>query len=166
MTCAEGCQAANETSGLWTCAYKKGAGEVVLEMEEPKCSSVAGSLDDPSTGVSHDGYDIPSQNGWAVFRPSSYESSGNMLATSARCLSSGELVSKAQIAGSSGSQMPCSDTLTPSGVSVNPSCGGPSLGDTYMVFCAEGCQAVSNDTSTLTCACDRCANPLLFFLRH
>ena len=31
---------------------------------------------------------------------------------------------------------------------MNSSCGGASIGDTCMVFCAEGYQAVSNDTST------------------
>ena len=29
-----------------------------------------------------------------------------------------------------------------------------------MVFCADWYQVVSNDTSTLTCACDRCDNSL------
>ena len=48
--------------------------------------------------------------------------------------------------------MLCSGTLTQSGVGVNSSCGGTSIGDTCMVFCAEGHQAVSHDTSTLTCA--------------
>ena len=56
----EGCQAANGTSGVWTCACKKVAGEVVLDVEVSKCSSVAGLRHDPSMGVSHDGYDIPS----------------------------------------------------------------------------------------------------------
>ena len=50
------------------------------------------------------------------------------------------------------SQMLCSDTLTHSGVGVNSSCGGATVGDTCMVFCAEGYQAVSYDTSILTCA--------------
>ena len=50
------------------------------------------------------------------------------------------------------SQMLCSDTLIHSGVGVNSTCGGASIGDTCMVFCAEGYQAVSNDTSILTCA--------------
>ena len=86
--------------------YKKVAGELVLEMGVQKCSSVAGSLDDPSTGVSHGGYDIPSQNSCG------YEAGGSMSATSARCLSSGEFVSKAQIASSSCSQMLGFDTLT------------------------------------------------------
>ena len=46
----------------------------------------------------------------------------------------------------------CSDTLTQSGVGVNSSCGGASIGDTCVVFFAEG--------YPLTCACDRCDNPL------
>ena len=85
-TFVEGCQAATEISGIWTCAYKKVAGEVVMEVGVPKCLTVAGSLDDPPTGVSHHGSDLPSQNGCAALRPSSYESSGGMSATSARCL--------------------------------------------------------------------------------
>ena len=120
---------------------------------------MAGLLDDPSTGVSHDGYDLPSQNDCAAPRPSSYESSGSMSATSARCFSSGEFVSKAPIAGSSDSQMLSSHTLTQSGVGVNSRCRGTSIGDTCTVFCAEGYQAVSKETSALTCVCDRCANP-------
>ena len=52
-----------------------------------------------------------------------------------------------------------SHTLTQSGVGVNSSCRGTSVGDTCTVFCAEGYQAVSNETSALTCVCDRCANP-------
>ena len=43
-TYVEGCQAANETSGIWLCAYKKVEGEVVLQVEMLKCSSVAGPL--------------------------------------------------------------------------------------------------------------------------
>ena len=83
-----------------------------------------------------------------------------MSATSVRCLSSGEFVSEAQIACSSCSQMLGSDTLRPSGVGLNSSCGGVSIGDVCMVFCAEGYQAVSNETSTLTCTCDRRDNSL------
>ena len=62
------------------------------------------------------------------------------------------------MAGSSGSQMLCSDTLMPR--SVKLSCEGAFIGDTCMVFCAEGHQAVSNETLTVTYACDRRANPL------
>ena len=53
VTYVEGCQAAKETSGIWTCAYEIVAGEMVLEVEAPKCLSVVCSLDDPSTGVGH-----------------------------------------------------------------------------------------------------------------
>ena len=49
-------------------------------------------------------------------------------------------------------QMLGSDTLIQSGVGVNSTCGGASIGDTCMVICAEGYQAVSNDISILTCA--------------
>ena len=120
----EGCQAADETSGIWKCAFKKVDGEVVLEVAVLECSSVAGPL------------------GGVAPLPSSYESSGSMLATSARCLSSGEFVSKAQRAGSSGSQMLCSDTLRQSGAAcMSLSCGGAFISDTCMVFCAEGYQA-------------------------
>ena len=38
-TYVEGCQAANETSGIWICEYEKVEGEVVLEVEILKCSS-------------------------------------------------------------------------------------------------------------------------------
>ena len=41
-TYVEGCQAADDTGGIWVCAYKKVEGEVVLEVEILKCSSVAG----------------------------------------------------------------------------------------------------------------------------
>ena len=54
----EGCQAADETSGIWICANKKVEGEVVLDVEILKCSSVAGPL------------------GGAAPLPSSYESTG------------------------------------------------------------------------------------------
>ena len=123
-------------SGMWICVFLQSEAEVVLDVGVLKCSSVAGPL------------------GGAAPFPSSYESSG------ARCPSSLEFVSKAQMAGSSGSQMLCSDTLRQSGVRMNSSCGGAFLSDTYMEFCAEECRAVSNETSTLTRACDRCAKPL------
>ena len=49
-------------------------------------------------------------------------------------------------------QMLGSDTLIQSGVGVNSTCGGAPIGDTCLVFVAEGYHAVSNDTSILTCA--------------
>ena len=52
------------------------------------------------------------------------------------------------------------DTLRPSGVGVNSSCGGASIGNTCMVFCVEGYQAVSNDTSIFTCAYNSSDNPV------
>ena len=134
---------------MWTCVY-------ILEVEVPKCLSVVCSLDDPSTGVSHEGHDLPSQGSCVARRPASYEADGTISTTSVRCLSSGELVSKAQIACSSCSQMLGFDTLIPSGVGLNSSCGGASTDDTCPVFCAEGYQAVSNHTSSLMCAYDRC----------
>ena len=131
----------------------------------PKCLSVVCSLDDPSAGVSHDGRNIPSQGSCVDPRPASYEADGSMSATSSRCLSSGEFVSDAQTASPSCPQMLGSDTLIPSGVGLDSrSCGGASIGDTCRVFCAEGYQAVSNETSSLTCAYDRCDNhPCLSF---
>ena len=84
--------------------------------------------------------------------PMKYEADVNISTTSLRCRSSGEFVSDAQTVPPSCLQMLCSDTLTQSGVGVNSSCGGVSVGDTCTVFCAEGYQAVSNGTSTLTCA--------------
>ena len=73
---------------------------------------------------------------------------GNISATSLRCRSSGEFVP----------QMLGSDTLIQSGFGVNSTCGCASIGDTCPVFCAEGFQAVSNDTSILTCAYNSCDN--------
>ena len=51
-----------------------------------------------------------------------------------------------------------SDTLIQRGVGVNWPCGGASIGGTCMVFCAEVYQAVSNDTSILTCSYDSSDN--------
>ena len=146
VTCAEGYQAANETGGILTCAYDEVAGDVVLEVAVPECLSVVCSLDDPSTGVSHECRDIPYQGSCVLAQ--------RVVKTSLRCLSSGEFVSESP----SCSPMLCSDTLTQSGVGVNSSCGGASIGDTCMVFCAEGYQAVPNDTSTWTCACNSSDN--------
>ena len=145
-TCVEGYQAPNETSGTLTCAYDEVAGDVVLEVAVPKCLSVVCSLDDPSI-VSHECRDIPYQGSCVAICTEGYEADGSISTTSL-----GEFVSDAQTVSPSCSQMLCSDTLTQSGVGVNSSCGGASIGDTSMVFCTEGYQAVSNDTSTLTCA--------------
>ena len=71
-------------------------------------------------------------------RPVEYAADGNISTTSLRCRSSGELFSEAQTAHPSRPQMLGSDTLI------------ASIGDTCMVVCAEGYQAVSNDTSILT----------------
>ena len=117
-----------------------------------KCLSVVCSLDDPSTGISHECHDIPYQGSCGASCTEGYEAEGHISTTSLRCRSSGEFVSDAQTVCPSCLQRLCSDTLTQSGVGVNSSRGGASIGDTCMVFCAEGCQAVSNDTSTLTCA--------------
>ena len=149
VTCAEGYQAANETGGTLTCAVWK-------------CLSVVCSLDEPSTGVSHECRDILYQGSCVATRPEGYDADGSISTTSLRCLPSGEFVSDAQTVNPSCSQMLCSDTLTQSGVGVNSSCGGASIGDMCLVFCAEGYQAVSNETSPLTCACDRCDNSLCF----
>ena len=104
--------------------------------------------------------DILYQGSCVATRPEGYEADGSISTTSLRCLSLGEFVSDAQTLYPSCSQMLCSDTLTQSGVGVNSSCGSASIGDTCMVFCTEVYQAVLNETSTLTCACDRCDNPL------
>ena len=153
-------QAANETGGTLTCAYDEVAGDVVLEVAVPKCLSVVCSLDDRSTGVSHECRDILYQGSCVATRPEGCEADGRISTTSLRCLSLGEFVSGAQSVYPSCSQMLCSDILTQSGVGVNSSCGSASIGDTCMVFCTERHQTVLNETSTLTCACDRCDNPL------
>ena len=75
-------------------------------------------------------------------RPVGYEANGNISITSLRCRSSGEFVSEAQTVYPSCSQMLGSDTLIQSGVGLNSSCGGASIGDTCGVFCAAGYQAV------------------------
>ena len=165
VTCAEGYQAANETGGTLTCAYDEVAGDVVLEVAVPKCLSVVSSLDDPSTGVSHECRDILYQGSCVATRPEGYEADGRLSTTSLRCLSLGEFVSGAQSVYPSCSQMLCSDTLTQSGVGVNSSCGSASIGDTCMVFCTLGYQAVLNETSTLTCVWDRCDKPSLSFFQ-
>ena len=70
VTCTEGHQAANETRGTVTSAYHEVAGDVVLEFAVPKCLSVVCSLDDPSTGVSHECRDILSQGSCVAPLPS------------------------------------------------------------------------------------------------
>ena len=125
---------------------------MVLEVAVPKCLLVVCSLDDPSTCVSHECRDIPYQGSCVAICTEGYEADGSISTTSLRCFSSGEFVSDAQTVSPSCSQVLCSDTLTQSGVGVNSSCGGASIGDTSMAFCTEEYQAVSNDTSTLTCA--------------
>ena len=111
-------------------------------------------LDDPSTGVSHECHDILSQGSCVAPRPVEYEADGNISTTSLRCRSSGEFLSGAQTVYPSCPQVLGSDTLIQNDVGVNSTGGGASVGDTCMVFCAEGYQAVSNDTSILTCACN------------
>ena len=95
VTYEEGCQAANETSGILTCVYNEVAGDVVLEVGGQKCLSVVCSLDDPSTGVSHKCHDILSQGSCVAPRPVEYEADGNISTISLRCRSSGEFVSEA-----------------------------------------------------------------------
>ena len=60
--------------------------------------------------------------------------------------------------------MPCSDASIQSGVGVNSSCGVASIGDVCMVFCIEGYQAVSNETSTLKCHATDVTFLLVFLL--
>ena len=110
------------------------------------------SLDDPSTGVSHERPDILSQGSCVAPRPVECEADGIFSTTSLRCLSSGDFVGSAPTVSPSCSQMLCPDTLTQSGVGVNSTCRDASIGDTCLVFRAEGYQAVPNDTSILTCS--------------
>ena len=95
-----------------------------MEVAVSKCLWVVCSLDDPSTGVSHECRDLLYQGSCVAPRPVEYEADGNHSTTSFRCRSSGEFVSKAQIAGSSCSQI---DTPTQSGGGVNSSYGGASI---------------------------------------
>ena len=138
VTCAEGYQAANGTRGTLTCAYDEVAGHVVLEVAVPKCLSVVCSLDDPSTGVTHECHDILSQGSCVALSPVEYEADGNISTTSLRCCSSDEFVSEARTVYPSCPQMLGSHTLIQSGVGVNSTCGGASIGDRCLVFCAEG----------------------------
>ena len=130
----KGAKRRTKTSGTLTCAYDAVAGDVVLEVPVPKCLSVVCSLDDPSTGVSHECRDIPCQGSCVATCTEGCEADGSISTTSLRCRSSGEFVSEAQTVHPSCSQMLCSDTLTRIGVGVNSSCGGASVGDTCMVF--------------------------------
>ena len=82
-----------------------------------------------------------------------YEAGGNILTTILLCLSSGELVSEAPTVDSSCSQMLRSDTPVQSGVGVISSREVVFIGDTCMMFCAEGYQVVSNETSLSMRAC-------------
>ena len=91
-----------------------------------------------------------------------YKADVNISTTSLRCRSSVEFVSEAQTVYPSCPQMLCPDTLIQSGVGVNSTCGGASIGDTCMVFCAEAYQVVSNDTSILTCACHSNDNTVIW----
>ena len=59
--------------------------------------------------------------------------------------------------------MLCSDTPAQSGFGVSSSCEVVFIGDTCMVFCAEGYQVVSNETSVSMRACNRWNNSCLFF---
>ena len=136
VTCVEGCQAASETSGILTCVHTEG--HVFLEVGGQKCLSVVCSPDDPSTGGSHECHDILCQGSCVARRPVEYQADGNISTTSLRCLSSGEFVSEAQTVHPSCPQILGSDTLIQSGVGVNSTCGGASIGDTCPVFCAEG----------------------------
>ena len=61
VTCVEGYQAANETSGTLTCVYEEVAGDVVLEVAGTKGLSIVCSLDDPSTGVRHERHPVSGQ---------------------------------------------------------------------------------------------------------
>ena len=107
-----------------------------MEFAVPKCLAVVCSLDDPSTGVSHKCRNIPCQGSCVATC-----TKGSISTTSLRCPSSGEQVSDAQTVYPSCSQMLCSDTLIQSCVGMNSRCGGTSIGDTCMVFCAERYQA-------------------------
>ena len=141
VTYVEGCQAANETSGTSTCAHNDVAGDVVLEAAVPKCRSVVCQRVSVTSAVTSCLRAVV----WPLAQ-------WNISTTSSRCRSSGEFVSEAPTVYPSCPQMLCSDTLTQSGVGVSSTCGGAPIGDTCLVFVAEGYHAVSNDTSILTCA--------------
>ena len=69
-----------------TCAHDEVAGDVVLEVAAPKCLSVVCSLDDPSTGVSHECRDILYQGSSVATCTEGYEADGSISTTSLRCL--------------------------------------------------------------------------------
>ena len=142
------------------------AGDVVLEVAVTKCLSVVCSLDDPSTGVRHEFRDLSYQGSCVVICKEGYEVGWNISTTFSLCLSSWEFVSEAQTVYSSCSQMLCSVTPVLSGVGVNSSCEGVFIGDTCMVFCAEGYQVVSNETSNLDARVQSMGQLSLSFLRR
>ena len=163
MTCAEGHRAANETSGTLKCVYDEVAGDVVLKGAVPKCWSVVCSPDDPSTGVRHECRDLSYKGSCMVTCKEGCEAGGNILTTFLLCLSSEEFVSETQTVDLSCSQMLSSDTPFQSIVGVNSSCEVVFIGDTCMVFCAEGYQVVSDETSVSTRVCHCWINSLCLF---
>ena len=90
VTCAEGYQAVNETSGTLMWAYDEVAGDVVLEVAVSKRLSVVCSLDDPSTHVRHASRD-PSYRSSVITCKEGYEAGGNISTTFSLCPSSGEI---------------------------------------------------------------------------
>ena len=160
VTCAEGYRAANESSGTLKCAYDKVARDAVLKGAVPECLSVGCSRDDPLAGVRHEFRDLSYPGSCVVTCKEGYEAGGNILTTILLCLSSGEFVSEAPTVDLSCSQMLCSDTPVQSGVGVNSSCEVIFIGDTCMMFCAEGYQVVSNEASVSMRACNCWNNSL------
>ena len=70
VTCVEGYQAANETSGTLTCVYEEIAGDVVLEVAVTK------------TGVCHERRDILSQGSCGTTGTEGHEADGGISTTS------------------------------------------------------------------------------------
>ena len=105
VTCVEGYQAANETSGILTCLYEEVAGDVDLEVAVSKGLSVVCSLDDLSTGVHHERPDILSQGSWRTPCTEGYQADGG-ISTTSLYLSSGEFVGDAPTVNPSCSRVP------------------------------------------------------------
>ena len=137
VTCADGYIAARDTETTLTCIFDSELRSLLLEGSAHPCELSPCDLSTlmPSSTVSHD---CPS----AVFGESCTESCFDGDAAI-----SGTAAFIALAGGSEGALV--SDLTFP-----YPSCRGASIVDTCMVFCAERYQAVSNNTSILTCSCN------------
>ena len=81
VTCAEGNRTVNETRSILTWEYQEVAGNVVLEVAESKCLSVVCSLDDQSTAVHHECWDIWYLGSWLVTCSQGHEAGGSISTT-------------------------------------------------------------------------------------